>query len=150
MTAPTKPRTVSELLAHAIALGACDGPTDILAYLSALGHDDVLRTGDECDRVDLLVWYLGRVDPAGIAGFARRCADRAAVYAITITIAVAIAAEAAIAVAAAASYAAAAARASSAAAIAYAADASAEVRAQLDDLHAMWRAHFGASSEVSP
>ena len=71
--------TKEELLREIREMGACEegGPAYVLASPLATARE----IGLACDRVDLLVWYLGRREPEKIATFARNCADRAKGYA---------------------------------------------------------------------
>jgi len=145
-------KTKQDLLNRMSALAACYEAT---VWVTSQ-EGTALEIGLRSDRIDWLVWLIGRIDPVAIADFARRCTDRAKGYANASSSAYANAAEAdayaayaanAAAYAAhaahaaydAAAYAAAAADASARCAAAYGADAAdAERQAQLTDLRVMW------------
>jgi len=116
-------KTKQDLLNRMAALRACPGAT-----VWATDQDGTaLEIGLRSDRIDWLVWLIGRIDPLAIADFARRCADRAKRYANASVDANAAATSA---------YAAAAADAADAA---YATAAyAAERQAQLTDLRVVW------------
>jgi hypothetical protein len=66
-------QTREQLLQEMLRLGACYEATE---YVRSHPAEDALTIGLKCDRVGWLIWYIGRKDPAAIAGFAKRCADR--------------------------------------------------------------------------
>ena len=150
-------QTKQDLLDRMAALRACPEAT----VWATDQEGTALEIGLRSDRVDWLIWLIGRIDPVAIADFARRCADRAKGYASASASAYANAAavsayaNAAVSAdraadasvdanAAAANAAFSAAYAARAAAYAFsaaarAADADADERqAQLTDLHTMW------------
>ena len=140
--------TKQDLLNRMSALNACYEATD---WVTAQ-EGTALEIGLRSDRIDWLVWLIGRIDPVAIADFARRCTDRAegyaaadrAAYAARVVRATAYAARAAAYAYADAAYYAAyyADRAVEQVDRAYAADADraadAERRTQRTDLHALW------------
>ena len=144
-------KTKQDLLNRMSALAACYEATTWVTWATAQ-EGSALEIGLRSDRIDWLVWLIGRIDPVAIADFARWCADRAMGYAAFSAYASAYAfsadAYAAEADADAEAYANAAAHAAHAAhaaydaaayAAAYGADAAAaERRTQLTDLHTMW------------
>ena len=148
-------QTKQDLLTKMAALRACYEATTWVTSQEGTALEIGLRS----NRIDWFVWLIGRIDPVAIAGFARRCADRAETYANAAafsaydasanaaraaraaTYAYAYAATAAADATANAANAANATNAARAAADAYAYAAAAydhERRTQLTDLHAMW------------
>jgi len=70
-------KTKQDLLDRMAALAACyEATTWVKAQAGS-----ALEIGLRSDRIDWLVWLIGRIDPVAIADFARRCADRAKGYA---------------------------------------------------------------------
>lgn len=121
-------KTKADLLTKMAELNACLGAT---AWATSQ-DGTALEIGLRCERIDWLIWLIGRIDPTAIAVFALLCADRAKAYANANANAAARYAANAAADAAYAAYA------------AYAASA-AERKQQLTDLHAVW-AESGHSS----
>ena len=69
-------KTKQDLLDRMAALQACVCASE---WVTAQ-EGSALEIGLRSDRVDWLVWFIGRIDPVAIADFARRCADRAKTY----------------------------------------------------------------------
>ena len=161
-------KTKQDLLESMRALGACERATEFVTGHTA---ESALKIGLSCADLRWLIWYLGRVDATAIAGFAERCAARANGYAagadpayaataewaaaaeraaFRATHAAAFAATSASWAAEAAAYATEAAFSASASARAADTAASAtykaEHKAQLADLHDLWRRHFADAS----
>ena len=98
-------KTKQDLLDRMSALAACYEATTWVTWATAQ-EGSALEIGLRSDRIDRLVWLIGRIDPVAIADFARRCADRAKTYVAAYAADRAAAAYAAHAAAAAAAYAA--------------------------------------------
>lgn len=69
-------KTKQDLLTKMAELRACAEAT---TWVSAQ-EGSALEIGLRTDRIDWLIWLIGRIDPVAIACFARRCADRAKTY----------------------------------------------------------------------
>ena len=72
-------QTKQDLLTKMAALRACYEATTWVTWVTSQ-EGTALEIGLRSDRVDWLVWLIGQIDPVAIAGFARRCADRAKTY----------------------------------------------------------------------
>ena len=72
-------KTKQDLLNRMSALAACYEATTWVTWATAQ-EGSALEIGLRSDRIDRLVWLIGRIDPVAIADFARRCADRAKTY----------------------------------------------------------------------
>lgn len=69
--------TKIEMLAKMRELGACEGAT---VWVEAHPADTAREILLDCQRVDWLIWFVGRCAPGEIAGFVGRCAGRAKGY----------------------------------------------------------------------